>query len=107
MVVKSVTTFGHFFPNARVTLHIDNEAVCYCVNNVVSKNDDWMELIRELYYILVKFNLECHTIHLRSEQNYVADAISRLDYVKFCAVRPNADRYMYPPADIGFYGSVM
>ncbi len=61
----------------------------------------------ELYHILVKFNLECHAIHLRSEQNYVADAISRLNYVKFCAVRPNADRYMYPPADIEFYGSVV
>ncbi len=48
-----------------------------------------MELIRELYYILVKFNLECHAIHLRSEQNYVADAISRFDYIKFCAVKPN------------------
>ncbi len=79
LVVKSVATFDHFFPNARVTLYIDNEAVCYCVNNAVSKNDDWMELIRELYYILVKFNLECHAIHLRSEQSYVADAISRLD----------------------------
>ncbi len=54
-----------------------------------------MELIRELYHILVKFNLECHAIHLRSEQNYVADAISRLDYVKFHAVRPNADRYLH------------
>ena len=31
LVVKSVATFGHCFPNARVTLHIDNEAVCYCV----------------------------------------------------------------------------
>ncbi len=70
--------------------------LCYCVNNAVSKNDDCMELIRELYYILVKFNFECHTFHLRSEQNYEADAISRLDYVKLCAVRPNADRYMYP-----------
>ncbi len=59
-----------------------------------------MELIRELYYILAKFNLERHAIHLRSEQNYVADAISRLDYVKCCAVKPNA-------ADIEFYGSVV
>ncbi len=66
-----------------------------------------MELIRELYYILVKFNLEFHAIHLRSEQNYVADAINRLDYVKFHAVRPKADRYMYPPADSEFYGSVV
>ncbi len=96
LVVKSVATFGHLFPTARVTLHIDNEAVCYCLNNAVSKNDDWMELTRELYYILAKFNLERHAIHLRSEHNYVADAISRLDYVKFCVVRPNADRYMYP-----------
>ncbi len=92
LVVKSVATFGHFFPSARVTLHIDNEAVCYCVNNAVSKNDDWMKLIRDLYYILIKFNWECHAIHLISEQNYVADAISRLDYVKFHAARPNAGR---------------
>ncbi len=77
------------------------------MNNAVSKNDDWMELIRELYYILVKFNLECHAIYLRSEQNYVADTISRLDYVKFRAFRPNGDRYMYSPADIEFYGSVV
>ncbi len=40
LVVKSVATFGHFFPNARVTLHIENEAVCYCVTNAVSKNDE-------------------------------------------------------------------
>ncbi len=35
LVVKFVATFGHFFPNARVTLHIDNEPVCYCVNNAI------------------------------------------------------------------------
>jgi len=75
-VVVAIKTFASITANARVTLHVENEAVCFCVNNASSKNDYWMELIRELYYVLVHFNMECHAVHLYSQENVVADAIS-------------------------------
>ena len=99
-VVVAVKTFASITANARVTLHVENEAVCFCVNNASSKNDYWMELIRELYYVLVHFNMECHAVHLYSQENVVADAISRLDFVKFRTSHPSAHINMYLPSDL-------
>ncbi len=63
IVINALKTFGKLMTNAKVNLYIDNQAVCHCVNNASSKNDEWMELIRELYYIFVEYNMDCHMLH--------------------------------------------
>ncbi len=91
IVIKAVTTFGKLMTNTKVTLHIDNQAVCYCVNNASSKNDEWMALIRELYYILVEYNVECQAVYVISADNIVAEAISRYVFHRFRLMHLNAN----------------
>ncbi len=40
IVINAVKMFGKLMSNAKVTLHIDNQVVCHCVNNASSKNDE-------------------------------------------------------------------
>ncbi len=104
IVIKAVKTFGKLMTNTKVTLHIDNQAVCHCVNNASGKNDEWMELIRELYYILVEYNMVCQAVYITSADSIVADAISRYDFQRLRLVHPNANINMVPPSDINYFG---
>ncbi len=63
-----------------------------------------MELIKELYYILVEYNMECQAVYVTSADNIVADASSRYDYHRFRLVHRNANINMVPPSDINYFG---
>ncbi len=104
IVIKAVKTFGKLKTNIKVTLHIDNQAVCHCVNNASSKNDEWMELITELYYILVEYNMEFQAVYVTSAYNIIADAISRYGFHRFRLVHPNANINMVSTSDINYFG---
>lgn len=102
IVVKSVMTWGHKLANMRVTLNVDNQAVCYCINSGTSKNPELMELIRSLYFILCQYNIEVHAIYIPTYDNVCADALSRLDFIRFRESHPEAYKIMYFPADIKY-----
>ena len=103
IVVVMLKTWCRELANNRLTLHIDNQVVVQSVNNGVCKNNDIMELIRELYSIMFQSNIECNCIYVPSAHNVLADALSRLDFPTFRKFRPSASLSMTLPAPIKFY----
>ncbi len=56
-----------------------------------------MELIGDLYSILLQNNMKCHCIYIESSLNVIADALSRLDFNTFWNFKPNASIEMTTP----------
>ncbi len=87
-LVKAVATWSHNMQGMRVVMHIGNESICYCVNiNGTSKNKKLMCLIRSLYYYTAQNGFECRAFYLNSAENASADALSRIEFLRFLSTR--------------------
>ena len=69
--------------NNQVKVHCDNEAVVHMVNNSASSCAQCMVLIRHLVLLELEHNFRMYTQHIRSEDNDVADCLSRLKFELF------------------------
>ena len=79
--------------NRRVIIFCDNEAVVFMINQSGSTCQQCMKLIRILTLNNIKFNRQIRVVHVRSERNVLADALSRNDFVRFWR---NAPKLMSP-----------
>ena len=77
-VLIAAKRWGHLWGGHHIRLHCDNSAVVYSINKGSSKSRLLMSIIRELFWIGVKFNFRLTISHIRGVQNLVADMISRL-----------------------------
>ena len=99
-VVLCIATFAEKLANKNVTMNIDNQAICHCVNSGKSKDPGIMALIRALYYYTSLSGIHYRALHLSSQDNSSADALSRIDLIKFFELNPYADVVMSKPVDI-------
>ena len=104
IVVLSLNTWGEKMIAHRITLNVDNMAICHCINKGSSKNPELMELIRCLYYVMFKYDMECKAVYLPSAANVQADAISRLDFITFRNSKPESNRWQTGYKEISYYG---
>ena len=81
-------TVHHFLPQLagrRVLLHEDNQAVVWILTNFVSRSSELMHELRKLWYLLDNYDIALRPVYIRSAENRIADAASRLacsrDYV--------------------------
>ena len=81
--------------NGRVTIFCDNEAVVHMVNNSASSCEFCMRLIRIIVFRNIIYNRRIDVLHLRSEENFLSDALSRLNLTKFWRLAPKTTR-QYP-----------
>jgi hypothetical protein len=103
-LVKAIATWGEQLRGKRVTLHIDNQTIVYCVNKGASRNSELMILIRELFMMFAKFDLECKAVYINTKRNSSADALSRLDIKTFKGLNPHASPHMTWPSHIQYEG---
>ena len=99
-VLKALATWGPEMHGNRVTLHIDNQVTCHCLNKGASRSSDLMSLIRAYALIVSEYELECRAVYIESDQNVMADALSRLDMKRFRQACPEADKCMTWPAPV-------
>ena len=79
--------------NTRVIIFCDNDSVKNMVNSTSSKCRNCMFLIRLLVLNNLKFNRRIWVKHVKSAENILADALSRLNFKKFWKFAPrNMDR---------------
>ena len=78
----------HFLPQLaghRVLLHEDNMAVVWVLTHFVSRSPALMRELRTLWRLLAAHDISLHPVYIRSADNKVADAASRMaaprDYV--------------------------
>ena len=87
--------------NNRITIFCDNQAVVSMVNNLASSCKQCQKLIRLIALCGIKHNLRVFVRYVRSSDNWLSDALSRLDFFRFYKLAPknmnkNPDR---PKAD--------
>ena len=78
----------HFLPQLaghRVLLHEDNMAVVWILTHFMSRSPELMHELRRLWYLLDAYDISLRAVYIRSAENRIADAASRLacsrDYV--------------------------
>ncbi len=75
-------------------------AICYCVNQSKCKDPQIMNLIRSLYLYTSLFDITYRAIHISTDDNWGADALSRLDWSRFAMFNPCHEPYMTPHVPI-------
>ena len=76
-----VSMFGEKLKNSTVIFHCDNMAVCYIINKLTSKHKFVMTIVRQLVWVLVKYNIDLKAKHVPGVDNIMCDRISRLQDV--------------------------
>ena len=69
--------------NARVVIFCDNESVVHMINGLGSTCHHCMKLIRIIALESIIWNHKVVIQHVRSEDNFLADSLSRLDFDRF------------------------
>ncbi len=100
--VLCIATFCEVLRDQHVCMKIDNLGVVYSVNQKMSRHPPTMGLIRVLYMYTSVYNMNYKAIHLSSELNSGADALSRGDLARYRALYPYSDRAMTPIAKIDY-----
>ena len=74
----SLETFATQIRGRHVLLREDNQAVCYILNSLTTKSPQMMRELRRLWYLLDTLDVTLSPRYIRSEDNFRADALSRL-----------------------------
>ena len=69
--------------NSWVSVHCDNESVVHMISNTASSCSKCMKLIRILVLNNIVHNRRLFTQHIRSEDNFLTDSLSRLNFKCF------------------------
>lgn len=77
-VVVVIKRWLHLFKNYRVNVVTENLQVYHMLLPGRSKNLTCMAWLRKLFWIVVIHGMELQQIHIRSEDNVIADTLSRL-----------------------------
>ena len=72
----------------RIAIFCDNEAVMHMVNNYASSCMQCMKLIRVIALQGIAFSHRVRVLYIRSKQNILPDALSRLDFKRFWRAAP-------------------
>ena len=78
-----VVLWLHKYENRRICLYCDNESVCFMLNKSSSDCMKCMALIRIITLKALQHNVRVFAQHLRTDQNYLADSLSRYQMNKF------------------------
>lgn len=89
-IIIATATWGHELICKRVLYHCDNLAVVHILQKGTSTDGKIMCLVRTLFFLCAKYNIECSAVHVPGINNSIADALSRLDLQRFRSEAPNA-----------------
>lgn len=101
-LVKAAATWAGRLANKRVLFYCDNISVVHIIQNGTSRVPEMMDLVRALFFICERNNIECACTHITTTDNNVADALSRLQFTRFWELDPNADVCMTQPKSIAY-----
>lgn len=97
----AVELFAPLLTNRRIVAKCDNQAVVHMINNSSSNCRVCMEMIRLITLTSMKYNCRIFARWIPTKENGLADAISRLDFVRFFKLDPDMDKFpIRPPANL-------
>ena len=89
-IVLACGVWGSNWTNQTVIVHCDNLGVVSLVNTGYSRIRTIMHLLRSLFFIRARFQLEVWATHVPGRRNALADAISRNNLYLFFLQAPEA-----------------
>ena len=89
-IVIALECWGPVLENKRLLILTDNQALVSVINKQTSKNLTVMILIRRLVRSCLKHNVLVLADHLSGVQNFLSDALSRLQVSRFLSQCPTA-----------------
>ncbi len=102
-VCVALETHALSLVNRKVLLMVDNQAIVYAINKGSIKCNKTMELVRSLYFVMCKHNIDCRSEYIATNENTLADSLSRMDFTLFRQCHPEAERHMTPPGDVKYF----
>ena len=96
-IVLAMLIFGSHLSNRCVLFLTDNQAVVHIINKQTSRDKKIMILVRLLVTTCLKYNIHFKSKHVSGKLNIEADALSRLQILKFQTLCPGANRM---PTDV-------
>ena len=79
-VLMAVIRWGPVLRDTTLCIRSDNTQVCHMLRTGRTKNVTGMSLLRELFWLCFVYNVHIRCVYIRSEDNVMADYISRLAY---------------------------
>ena len=92
-IALSIFLWGYQFRNKQALFHTNNTAVVSILNNMSSKSDRIMSLLRPNVYWTLILHFQFKAKHVFSVDNCIADAISRRQVERFRRLATSADAY--------------
>ena len=89
-LVAAILTWSDQVKNTRMVLFCDNSAVVYMINSLSSGCKNCMYLLRLLTLNDLVNNRRVFARHLRSEENFLSDALSHLQFDRFWKLAPTS-----------------
>lgn len=90
-LVVALHIWGEELRNKKICFRCDNIAVVHIVNTMTSKSDRIMVLLRALTLVCLRLNIVVKATHVSGVKNKLADALSRLQILKFHTLAPDAE----------------
>ena len=78
-IIVCLKLWGKYFKGKRIQIFCDNESVCFCLNTGKSHSEILQGCLRETAFLTAIFEFQIRAVHLKSECNRIADALSRFD----------------------------
>ena len=86
-----VSLFADKIQNSVVIFHSDNEAVCYIIRRLTSKDCFIQYFLRKLLMLLIRYNVDLRAQHVPGIKNTLCDAISRFQVTPALLTAHNMD----------------
>lgn len=87
-IVLSVLVWGKVMSDKCVIFHTDNEGIVHVINNLSSPHKTLMILIRKLVVATMGNNIMFRAVYFPGEENTLADALSRFQFVRAFQISP-------------------
>ena len=84
----ALMTWGHLIQDQRIVIFCDNQAVVAMINNMVSKCQHCMKLIRLIILDNLIHNRRVYAKYISLSDNFLSDALSRLQFDHFWRLAP-------------------
>ena len=100
--VKALATWGPSLRGSKVLFHIDNSTTCHVLNKLYSPVSELMELIRAWCILIERFSITVAVVYIPTDENVLADALSRGDLDGFFRSLGGRGRRVWPESFLYF-----
>jgi hypothetical protein len=86
VIELSARRWGHLWSGLHVLVRSDNVSSVAAINNTLSRSPALLKIVKDTYWLSVKYNFRLSAKHIAGELNVFSDALSRLHNPEFACM---------------------